>query len=73
MLAAITFFILFVRIEELINGNIQQSDNFIKGIHARVLTTIFKLHNGTGCTINELREVFLCPAFGFSFAFDLPA
>ena len=73
MLAAITFFILFVRIEELINGNIQQSDDFIKGIQARMLTTIFKIHNGTRCTINELREVFLCPAFGFSFALDLPA
>ena len=59
MLAAITFFILFVRIEELINGNIQQSDNFIKGIQARMLTTIFKIHNGTRCTINELREVML--------------
>ena len=52
---------------------IQQSDNFIKGIQARMLTTIFKIHNGTRCTINELREVFLCPAFGFSFALDLPA
>ena len=34
---------------------------------------IFKIHNGTRCTVNELRKVFLCPAFGFSFAFDLPA
>ena len=31
-ISAITFFVLLVRIEELIDGNIQQSDNFIKGI-----------------------------------------
>lgn len=49
------------------------SDNFIRGIQAQMLTTIFKIDNGTRCTINELRKVFLCPTFDFSFALDLPA
>ena len=73
MLAAVAFAVLPVRIKELVYGNVQQGDDLVKGVQARMLTTIFKIHNGTRCTINELREVFLCPAFGFSFALDLPA
>ena len=34
---------------------------------------LLQICNGTRCTVNELRKVFLCPAFGFSFALDLPA
>ena len=73
MLAAVAFAVLPVRIKELVYGNIQQGDDLVKGVQAWMLAPVLKIHNGTRCTINELREVFLCPAFGFSFALDLPA
>ena len=73
MLAAVAFAVLPVRIKELVYGNVQQGDDLVKGVQARMLAPVLKIHDGTRGTIYELREVFLCPAFGFSFAFDLPA
>ena len=45
----------------------------LKGVQAWMLAPVLKIHDGTRGTIYELCKVFLCPAFGFSFALDLPA
>ena len=35
-----------------------------------MLTPVLYVYNGTGSTVYKLCKVFLCPAFGFSFALD---
>ena len=60
-------------IQQLVYGNVQQGDDLVKGVQARMLAPVLKIHDGTRGTIYELCKVFLCPAFGFSFALDLPA
>lgn len=73
MLTAIAVAILPVRIKELVYGNVQQGDDLVKGVQARVLSPVLKIHNGTRGTVYELCKVFLCPAFCLSFALDFPA
>ena len=73
MLAAVAFAVLPVRIEKLVYGNVQQGDDLVKGVQARMLAPVLKIHDRTRGTVYELCKVFLCPAFGFSFALDLPA
>ena len=73
MLAAVAFAILPVRIKELVYGNIQQGDDLVKGVQARMLAPVLKIHDGTRGTVYELCKVFLCPAFRLSLALDLPA
>lgn len=41
-------------------------------VEAWILSPIFDIHNGTRRAVNKLCKVFLCPAFGFSFVFNLP-
>lgn len=73
MLSAITLAVLLVWIEKIIYGNIQQGDELIKSIEAGVLSSVFKIHDRARGAVYKLCEVFLCPAFGFSFALDFPA
>lgn len=73
MLAAIAFAILPVWIKELVNGNVQQGDDLVKGVQARVLAPILNIHDGTRGTVNELCKVFLRPTFRLSFVLNLPA
>ena len=73
MLAAVAFAVLPVRIKELVYGNIQQGDDLVKGVQARMLAPVLKIHDGTRGTIYELCKVFLCPAFRLPLALDLPA
>ena len=73
MLAAIAFTILPVRIKELVYGNIQQGDDLVKGVQARMLAPVLKIHDGTRGTVYELCKIFLRPTFRLSFALDLPA
>lgn len=73
MLAAIAFAILPVRIKELVYGNVQQGDDLVKGVQARMLASVLKIHNGTRGAVYELCKVFLRPAFRLSLALDLPA
>lgn len=72
MLAAIAFAILPVRIKELVYGNVQQGDDLVKGVQARMLASVLKIHNGTRGAVYELCKVFLRPAFRLSLALDLP-
>ena len=72
MLAAVAFAVLPVRIKELVYGNIQQGDDLVKGVQARMLAPVLKIHDGTRGTVYELCKVFLCPAFRLSLALDLP-
>ena len=53
-------------------GNIQQGDDLVKGVQARMLAPVLKIHDGTRGTVYELCKVFLCPAFRLSLALDLP-
>ena len=73
MLAAVAFAVLPVRIKELVYGNVQQGDDLVKGVQARMLAPVLKIHDGTRGTIYELCKVFLCPAFRLPLALDLPA
>lgn len=73
MLAAIAFAVLPVRIKELVYGNVQQGDDLVKGVQARVLSPVFKIHNGAWGAVYELCKVFLRLTFRLSFALDLPA
>ena len=73
MLAAIAFTILPVRIKELVYGNVQQGDDLVKGVQARMLASVLKIHDGTRGAVYELCKVFLRPAFRLSLALDLPA
>lgn len=73
MLAAIAFAILPVRIKELVYGNVQQGDDLVKGVQARMLASVLKIHDGTRGAVYELCKVFLRPAFRLSLALDLPA
>lgn len=73
MLAAVAFAVLPVRIKELVYGNIQQGDDLVKGVQARMLAPVFKIHDGTRGTVYKLCKVFLRPAFRLSLALDLPA
>ena len=73
MLAAIAFAILPVRIKELVYGNVQQGDDLVKGVQARVLSPVFKIHNGAWGAVYELCKVLLRPTFCLSLALDLPA
>lgn len=59
-------------IKELVYGNIQQGDDLVKGVQARMLAPVLKIHDGTRGTVYELCKVFLCPAFRLSLALDLP-
>src|SRR5699024_12075427 len=45
----------------------------LKSIEAGVLSSVFKIHDRARGAVYKLCEVFLCPAFGFSFALDFPA
>lgn len=65
--------VLPVRIKELVYGNVQQGDNLVKGVQARMLAPVLKIHDRTRGTVYELCKVFLCPAFCLSLALDLPA
>ena len=47
MLAAVAFAILPVRIEKLVYGNVQQGDDLVKGVQARMLAPVLKIHDGT--------------------------
>lgn len=73
MLAAVAFAVLPVRIKELVYGNVQQGDDLVKGVQARMLAPVLKIHDGTRGTVYELCKVFLRPAFRLSLALDLPA
>ena len=73
MLAAVAFAVLPVRIKELVYGNIQQGDDLVKGVQARMLAPVLKIHDGTRGTVYKLCKVFLCLAFCLSFALDYPA
>lgn len=73
MLAAIAFAILPVRIKELVYGNVQQGDDLVKGVQARMLASVLKIHDGTRGAVYELCKVFLRLAFRLSLALDLPA
>ena len=72
MLAVVAFAVLPVRIKELVYGNVQQGDNLLKGVQARMLAPVLKIHDRTRGTVYELCKVFLCPAFCLSLALDLP-
>ena len=54
MLAAVAFAVLPVRIKELVYGNVQQGDDLVKGVQARMLAPVLKIHDGTRGTIYEL-------------------
>ena len=54
MLAAVAFAVLPVRIEKLVYGNVQQGDDLVKGVQARVLSPVLKIHDGTRGTVYEL-------------------
>ena len=71
MLAAVAFAVLPVRIEKLVYGNVQQGDDLVKGVQARVLSPVLKIHDRTRGTVYELCKVFLRPAFRLSLALDL--
>lgn len=73
MLAAIAFAILPVRIEKLVNGNVQQGNDLVKGVQAWMLPPVLNIHDGTRGTVYKLCKVVLCPAFRLSIALDLPA
>ena len=73
MLAAVAFAALPVRIKELVYGNVQQGDDLVKGVQARMLAPVLKIHDGTRGTVYKLCKVFLCLAFCLSFALDFPA
>ena len=73
MLAAVAFTVLPVGIKELVYGNVQQGDDLVKGVQARVLSPVLKIHDGTRGTVYKLCKVFLCPAFRLSLSLDLPA
>ena len=73
MLAAVAFAVLPVRIKELVYGNIQQGDDLVKGVQARMLAPVLKIHYITRGKVYELCKVFLCPSFCLSLALDLPA
>ena len=73
MLAAVAFAALPVRIKELVYGNVQQGDDLVKGVQARMLAPVLKIHDGTRGTVYKLRKIFLRPTFRLSFAIDLPA
>ena len=73
MLAAVAFAVLPVRIKELVYGNVQQGDDLVKGVQARMLAPVLKIHDGTRGTVYKLCKVFLCLAFCLSFALDFPA
>ena len=73
MLAAVAFAVLPVRIKELVYGNVQQGDDLVKGVQARMLAPVLKIHDGTRGAVYELCKVFLRPAFRLSLALDLPA
>ena len=45
MLAAVAFAVLPVRIKELVYGNVQQGDNLVKGVQARMLAPVLKIHD----------------------------
>ena len=68
MLAAVAFAVLPVRIKELVYGNIQQGDDLVKGVQARMLAPVLKIHDGTRGAIHNLGQVFLRPAFALSCA-----
>lgn len=66
MLAAVAFAVLPVRIKELVYGNVQQGDDLVKGVQARMLAPVLKIHDGTRGAVYELCKVFLRPAFCLS-------
>ena len=47
MLAAVAFAVLPVRIKELVYGNVQQGDDLVKAVQARMLAPVLKIHDGT--------------------------
>ena len=63
MLAAVAFAVLPVRIEKLVYGNVQQGDDLVKGVQARMLAPVLKIHDGTRGTIYELCKVILVQPF----------
>ena len=45
MLATITFAVVSIWIKKLVYRNIQQGDDLVKSIKARMLPSVFKIHN----------------------------
>ena len=61
---------IFGRIEVLIYRYIKHCDHLIKGVEAWMLTIIFIIHNGTRSAVNNIGQLLLCHAAGFSCTLD---
>ena len=62
-----------VWVEKFIYGNIQKSDELVKGVEAGVLASVLNIHDGAGGEVYKLGQMLLRPAFGFAPALDFLA
>ena len=58
------------RVKVLIHRYIKHCDHLIKGVEAWMLTIIFIIHNGTRSAVNNIGQLLLCHAAGFSCTLD---
>lgn len=58
------------RVKVLIHRYIKHCDHLIKGVEAWMLTIIFIIHNGTRSAVNNIGQLLLCHAAGFSCPLD---
>lgn len=58
------------RVKVLIHRYIKHCDHLIKGVEAWMLTVIFVIHNGTRSAVNNIGQLLLCHAAGFSCPLD---
>ncbi len=72
MLAAVAFAVLPVRIKELVYGNIQQGDDLVKGVQARMLAPVSKYMMERGVRSTSCARYSCVQPFA-SLALDLPA
>ena len=58
------------RVKVLIHRYIKHCDHLIKGVEAWMLAVIFVIHNGTRSAVNNIGQLLLCHAAGFSCPLD---
>lgn len=66
MLSARTFLFASVRMNKLVNRNVKHGNELYKKVETRILSFVLDIHNGTGVTVYQFRNIGLRPALFLS-------
>ena len=70
MLSARAFLFASVRMNKLVNRNVKHGNELYKKVETRILSFVLDIHNGTGVTVYQFRNIGLRPALFFSGLFE---